>query len=189
MQISKKGIRALGVAESFAGREKAVICGVSMRKDLRIDGAGFGYTTIGGNDATDSVINLVSGFKRDDINVILIGGCVISWFNVLSLSRIFSETGIPVICVTYEESDGLAGHISHHFPGDNERLARYQDLGQRIPWKIKTGYTLFFRAQGLSDTDAGHICEDFTHDGKIPEPVKIARLIARGFMQCTMNSK
>ncbi len=64
MHISKKGIRALGIAESYSGREQSVICGVAMRKDLRIDGIGFGTVTVGGMDATESIISLVDKLEK-----------------------------------------------------------------------------------------------------------------------------
>ncbi len=36
---------------------------------------------------------------------------------------ISQETGIPVICVTYEDSDGLIADISNHFPDDKARIS------------------------------------------------------------------
>jgi hypothetical protein len=38
MHIPKKGLRALGIAESYSGRSVSRLAGVVMRKDLRIDG-------------------------------------------------------------------------------------------------------------------------------------------------------
>ncbi len=92
MHISKKGIRALGIAESYSGREQSVICGVAMRKDLRIDGVGYGTVTVGGTDATDSILSLVRKLKRSDINLLLLGGCVISWYNIIDPLRLLPGT-------------------------------------------------------------------------------------------------
>jgi uncharacterized protein len=187
MHISKKGIRALGIAESYSGREQSVICGVAMRKDLRIDGVGFGTVTVGGTDATDSILDLVSKLKRSDINVLLLGGCVISWYNIIDPSRLNIDLDLPVICVTYEASEGLMEDIEHHFPGDSDRISKYISLGERFPVKIKTGRTIFIRSWGIEDADAAKICDDFTLDGKIPEPVRVARLCARAFMRQRYN--
>jgi Uncharacterized conserved protein len=57
MHLGKKGIRILGIAESFSSRERSLIAGVVMRKDLRIDGCAFGTVTVGGLDATDCIID------------------------------------------------------------------------------------------------------------------------------------
>ena len=179
MHLPKKGLRALGIAESYSGRSCSTLAGVVMRKDLRIDGFCFGMVTVGGMDATDTILKMVHNLKRKDLNMILLSGCVIAWFNVIVPERIFHEAGCPVICVTYEESDGLAGDISYHFPDDNARLAAYRELGERTPVRLHTGQTIFIRAWGISPDDAAHICNDFTIEGGIPEPLRIARLCAR----------
>ena len=107
MHIPKKGLRAFGIAESYSGRTCSTLAGVVMRKDLRIDGFSFGTVTVGGMDATDRILGMVRRLNRSDINLIMLSGCVIAWFNVLDPSRISLETGIPVICVSYEDSEGL----------------------------------------------------------------------------------
>jgi endonuclease V-like protein UPF0215 family len=189
MHISKKGIRALGIAESYSGREQSVICGVAMRKDLRIDGVGYGTVTVGGTDATDSILSLVKKLKRSDINVLLLGGCVISWYNIIDPLQLFKELNLPVICVTYEASEGLLEDITKHFPGDSDRISTYMSLGERFPVALKTGRTIFLRSWGITDADAAKICDDFTLDGKVPEPVRVARLSARAFMRYGYNLK
>ncbi len=184
MHIPKKGLRAFGIAESFAGRTSSTLAGVVMRKDLRIDGFSFGTVTVGGMDATDNILVMVRDLNRLDINVIMLSGCVIAWFNVVDPERISRETGIPLICVSYEESDGLEADIRHHFPGDEERVVAYRRLGGRIPVTLHTGQTIFLRAFGLNLTDAMKLCNDFTHDGKIPEPLRVARLCSRHLVNC-----
>lgn len=185
MHIAKKGIRALGIAESYAGRERSVLAGVVMRKDLRIDGVRYTHVTVGGYDATEQVINLVSSFGRDDIQVILLGGCVISWFNITNPEEVSHQTDLPVICITYEESKGLEEDILFHFPDDIKRLDQYKQLGQRLPHRLANGYTIYIRAAGISPDHAKYICQAFAIDGKIPEPVRVARLMARAFMRCS----
>lgn len=182
MHIAKKGLRVLGIAESFTSREYSVLAGVVMRKDLRIDGISFSRITVGGMDATDGVLAIYRQLKRRDINIILISGAVIAWYNILDPSRVHENTGIPVIVVTYEGSNGIKDDIVHHFPGDAPRLACYESLGERIPLSLSTGYTLYLRSYGIGTADAGKICRDFTFDGKIPEPLKVARLMARAVM-------
>ena len=94
MHIPKKGLRAFGIAESYSGRTPFYLAGVVMRKDLRIDGFAFGNVTVGGMDATDSILGMVRVLDRRDINVIMLSGCVIAWFNVVDPARISHETGI-----------------------------------------------------------------------------------------------
>jgi len=189
MPVLKKGVRVLGVAESYTGRHtgrvRSVLAGIVMRRDLVIDGVAFGTAEVGGMDATDAVLALVRTLERDDINYLMLSGCVISWFNILNPDKIFRETGLPVIAVTYEESEGLGEDIIHHFPDEPERLNAYCRLGTRTPVTLHTGYTVFLRSWGMDVRDAGVLCNAFTRDGKIPEPLRVARLCARavsGFM-------
>jgi hypothetical protein len=179
MHMPKKGLRALGIAESYTGRIRSNLAGVVMRKDLRIDGFAFGSVTVGAMDATDTILQMVRELKRRDINVILLSGCVIAWFNVIDPGRVARETGIPVICVTYEESDGLLEDIARHFPDDDARISAYRQLGERTEVRLHTGLACFIRSWGLAHDDAARFCDDFTCEGKIPEPLRVARLCAR----------
>jgi hypothetical protein len=140
-------------------------------------------------DATDSVIALFRSFSREDINLIMISGGIISWYNIIDPVRVFQETRRGIVIVTYEESEGLEYDISHHFPGDIGRIAAYRNLGSRTPLALPTGHTLYLRAQGVSEKEAGIICSDFTYDGRIPEPIRVARLYARSIMRSDILSE
>ncbi len=183
MHIAKRGLRVLGIAESFSSREYSILAGVVMRKDLRVDGAALSRITVGGNDATEGVLAIYRELHRKDINVILLSGCVIAWFNILDPASIHRETGVPVVVVTYEDSDGLSDDIRRHFPGDATRLARYESLGERAPLSLPTGHTAYIRPFGLPMEDANRLCRDLTLDGKVPEPLRVARLVARAAMR------
>jgi len=179
MHIPKKGLRAFGIAESYAGRTCSTLAGVVMRKDLRIDGFAFGQVTVGGTDATDIIVQMVRDLRRSDLNAIMLSGCVIAWFNIIDPGRIADETDLPVICVTYEESDGLLSDIRYHFPDDTARQEAYLRLGDRQPVNLTADTTIFIRSWGIGYDDAARLCRDFTLEGKIPEPLRVARLCAR----------
>jgi endonuclease V-like protein UPF0215 family len=179
MHIPKKGLRALGIAESYTGRSISNLAGVVMRKDLRIDGFASSPVTVGGMDATAAVLRMVTNLERSDINMIMLSGCVIAWFNIINPAQIVYQTGIPVICVTYENSEGLKQDILHHFPDDTIRISAYMNLGERVPVELHTHQTIYIRSWGLDQRDAAQLCNDFTQEGKIPEPLRVARLCAR----------
>lgn len=179
MHLPKKGLRALGIAESYAGRKDSTLAGVVMRKDLRIDGFCSGRVTVGGMDATGTIIRMIHNLDRRDINVILLSGCVISWYNVIDIDHIAEVSGTPVICVTYEESEGLLDDFRHHFPGDEDRIQSYLRLGEREPIDLGGNRIIYLRVAGIMRADAARLCRDFTLEGKIPEPLRVARLLAR----------
>ncbi|KQC03479.1 MAG: hypothetical protein APR53_05125 [Methanoculleus sp. SDB] len=183
MHIAKKGLRVLGVAESYSGRRSSILAGVVMRKDLVIDGVACTGVTVGGMDATDAVIRLVRILGRSDINCLMISGCVIAWYNILSPDRIAEETGLPVIAVTYEASQGLEDDIGFHFPGDDERMDAYRRLGERLEYQLRTGYAVYLRTACCEPAEAEKITDAFTREGKVPEPLRVARLVARAVMR------
>ena len=180
LHSNKKAIRALGVAESFrAGDRRSVLAGVVMRSDGVIDGFGFGEATVEGDDATKAILRLYRGLKRDDVNLLLLSGCIISLYNVIDVDGLASSSGVPVVALTYRESSGLEGAIRHHFKDGEERIAQYRKLGPRIPVKLRTGYRVYARLAGVSEGDAALVLDSFTLQGGIPEPVRLARLLAR----------
>ncbi len=182
VRVEKKGIRALGVAESFRMDvlEKSCLAGVVMRGDLVVDGFVFGSATIGGDDATDAVVGMFYRLSRNDINVIMLRGVIISFFNIVDLERVYLETGVPVIGLTFKESAGLEEHIKHHFTGDEgqHKIEQYRKVGGRIKTSLKTGATIYIRAAGLDANTATRILDKFTLQGAIPEPVRLAQLLA-----------
>jgi len=178
----KKGIRALGVAECFRRRasRKSILAGVVVRADMLVDGFSFATATVGGLDATEAVIRLYERLGRQDVNVLMLNGCVISWYNVIDLHEVAERTGKPLICVTYEPSPGLEKYFAEYFPGDwRERLAIYERNGPRTCVKLRTGHEVFIRAIGLDEDEAVRVLNKFTLHGRVPEPLRLARLLAR----------
>ncbi|MGB9718389.1 MAG: DUF99 family protein [Thermoproteota archaeon] len=184
VKASKKAIRALGVAESFRkGSVKAFLAGVVMRSDFIIDGFAINRTTISGDDATDSVIALYSSLGRQDINLVMIGGAVISMYNIVDVNRVFEETGKPVLAVTYRPSEGIEEALKKHFPGNWEgKLEAYRRLGPRREVTLKNGFKVFVRNIGIDDYDSRLVLNRFTRFGRIPEPIRVARLLARSLL-------
>ncbi|MDK2974657.1 MAG: uncharacterized protein PWP08_1028 [Methanofollis sp.] len=183
MHAAKKGLRVLGVAESFRGRDRSVLAGVVMRRDRVIDGVGVGEATVGGMDATEAVIALYRGLRRRDVNLIMLSGCIVAWYNVIDPAEVHAATGVPVVVATYEDSEGLEEKIAALFPGDDLRVAAYRRLGNRLPLRLKNGYTVYIRAVGIDQDTAGRVVDAFTLEGKVPEPLRVARLAARAVMR------
>ena len=181
IRLEKKGLRGLAIAESF--RETNVtskLAGVIMRRDFVLDGFVFGHATIGGDDSTESILSMYGKLNRQDISFMLISGLIISMYNIVDIKRLSKECKIPVIGVTYEESKGLDDAIMHHFPNSYEtKIKQYQNLGARIEIRLHTGYDLFVRVEGCESNEAKRLLDAFTLQGSMPEPLRIAQLLAR----------
>ena len=180
LHATKKAIRALGVAESFRpSAKKSTLAGVVVRTDLIVDGFVFGEATVGGDDATRSVLNMFRKLRRADVNLLMLSGCIISRYNIIDLDELARLSGLPVVCLTYNESKGIEGAIRRHFKHPEERLESYRKLGRRTSILLHTGYKAFVRNARISDTDAKRVLDAFTLQGGVPEPVRLAKLVAR----------
>ncbi len=176
----KPGARALGIAESFhKSDERSVVAGVVMRGDLKIDGAGFCWPKIGGTDATAEILSMYCRLSRSDVRAIIIGGTVISWFNIVDLQQLHDETGVPVVSVSYEESKGIKQYLEEYFPSDWMR--RHEILlrnGKRSEIVLDNGLRVFVNTSGIRIQDAKALLNLFSHQGKAPEPVRVAGVVA-----------
>ena len=191
LQIHKRGIRAFGVSESFikSSSKRSILAGVVMRSDLIVDGFSFTTATVGGMDSTQRIIEMYENMKRDDVNLILLNGCVISWYNVVDLNFLAEATGLPLICVTYRESKGLEKFFKELFPEDYERrIEVYHRNGSRREVTLKTGKKVFIRFIGMNLEEAEFILNKFVLVGAIPEPLRVARLLARSLMRSCLGA-
>ncbi|MGY5874446.1 MAG: DUF99 family protein [Candidatus Thorarchaeota archaeon] len=176
----KKGARVLGVAESFHKEDaRSHAIGLVMRGDYRIDGFGLCRPTVGGNDATEQILGMYSRIKRQDIRAWMLGGGIISWFNVVDNVMLHEETGIPVVCVSYYDSEGLDKYLHEYFPDDwQERQKAIEKNGERHSVILNNGYKLFLNTIGMTLKEAKILVNRFTIEGRVPEPIRVARTIA-----------
>ena len=181
LHLNKPGIRALGVAESFRhGQKRSVLAGVVMRSDFVIDGVALGRAAVGGDDATDSVASLYRRLRRNDVNLVIVSGAILSLYNIIDADLLASKTGLPVISLTYKDTAGIEGSIRRHFPeGAERKLAAYRRLGPRTEVRLGTGKRVFVRAAGIGEGVASRVLDLFTLQGSVPEPVRVAKLLAR----------
>jgi hypothetical protein len=156
-----------------------MLAGVVMRADRRVDGLAYARASVGGDDATRAVLEICRRLDRRDINALLLSGTAISWFNIIDLVAVFEEVSRPLICLTYEESEGLEKYLREYFPEPEEKIERYRTLGGREKIRLKTGYDLFVRVHGATVEEARILLNKFTLDGRVPEPVRLARMAAR----------
>jgi uncharacterized protein len=181
LHLNKPGIRALGIAESFRLKERwSVLAGVVMRSDFVVDGVVLGRTSVGGDDATAAIASLHRRLKRNDVNLLMVSGAILSLYNIIDVDLLSAKTKLPVVCLTYKETEGIEDSIRRHFPeGAETKLLAYRALGTRVPVRLKTGHTVYVRAAGMEAVETKSVLDSFTLQGSIPEPVRAAKLFAR----------
>lgn len=183
LHLEKKAIRALGVAESFKKDQRfSTLAGVVIRSDLVIDGFAAGQLKVSGSDGTSSVMKLYRGLERNDINSVMISGSILSLYNVLDIDAIFQELGVPVIALSFNKATAdIAANITTRFPAKiaKSKIAMLDKLGEADKIRLRTGYEVFVRTAGVSQSVSKRLLDKFTLQGAIPEPIRVARLLAK----------
>jgi endonuclease V-like protein UPF0215 family len=185
LHLEKKGLRGLAIAESFRqNSKKSILSGVVMRRDFVIDGFVFGRTTLDGDDATDVILQMYDDLKRPDISYVLISGMIISLYNIIDIKKIHKVLKIPVIGITYHGSKGIEDSIKHHFPNSHHlKIKNYQKLGARREITLHTSSQVYVRKEGCTLHDAKYLLDKLTLQGSIPEPIRVAQLLAKSMLQ------
>jgi endonuclease V-like protein UPF0215 family len=183
----KPGARAVGVAESYRS-DVSTLAGAVVRADRAVERVAFETCSVGGRDATSAIESLLESLDRPDARYVFVAGVALAWFNVLDLHSIHEHADRPVLAVTFEDSDGLEPALREAFDGDelDERLAAYRALPERREIAIDAEEsdadstdTVYVRALGLEREHAAEVVRGFTHERGRPEPVRVAREVAR----------
>ncbi|MCX8193437.1 MAG: DUF99 family protein [Nitrososphaeria archaeon] len=186
LSLEKRAIRVMGIAESFKKgySQDALLAGVVMRSDFIVDGVVLGRCKVGGMDATDSILEMYRRLERSDISALILNGCIISWFNVIDLNKIYRELNLPLICLTYYPSSGIRDYFAKYFHEDwHKRIRVYEENGPRIEAINKNGFKIYLRVVGIDVETAIHLVNKYTLFGKVPEPLRLARLIAHAVFE------
>lgn len=175
----KHGVRALGVAESASPQaDRSTLAGAVVRADGRTDGFGLETCTVGGTDATQAVEEIYHQLGREDIHFVMVAGIALAWYNILDITALHDSLERPIISVSFEESPGLSEAIKEGVENPAPRLEIYQSLPERIPVTLN-GERRYIRWAGCSEDKAREVVQSFTPGGGRPEPIRVARLLAR----------
>ena len=181
IHLEKNAIRAMGVAECYLPiSNKSTLCSVVMRSDLVIDGCNYGLSTVGGDDITDGISLMYKQFHRNDINVILILGSIMSSYNVVDIHYLFNSFNLPIISVSLNSPKNLENNFKRkHSTSWKNKLLINSKNGDNLKINLTTKYFIHAQICGISKTEAQRLLNKFTLQGSIPEPLRIAKLFAR----------
>jgi endonuclease V-like protein UPF0215 family len=179
----KSEFRVLGVDDApfEFNSEKTSIIGVVMRVSGYLEGVIKKDITVDGNDATDTLIEMILNTRhRNQLKALLLDGVALGGFNVININKLYDETLLPIITVTRDEPefDKIKDALQKHF---DDWEIRYKILTVGKLHQITTDYNpIFVKCSGLSIDDAKEIIKLTTIRGVIPEPIRVAHIIASG---------
>jgi endonuclease V-like protein UPF0215 family len=179
----KQQIRLLGIDDSpFSFTDKyATVVGVVMRGGNYLECVLRNQVSVDGDDATFICVEMIKNTRhRKQLRAMLLDGIALGGFNVINIEDIHSNTGLPVITITRDKPDFKKIEIAlkKNFEDWKNRL-NLMKKGQL--YKVETNYNpIFVKCVGLSIDEAKEIIKISTIRGVVPEPIRVAHLIASG---------
>jgi len=165
--------RFLGFDDGF-GFDKAYLVGC-VTAGTYVEGFMVGEIEIDGFDVTDRIIELVRKSKFGiQLKCIFLDGITFAGFNVADVVRINEETGVPVVVVMRRMPDmERIRRALRNLEGFEERIRRIERAGE-----VRRVEGLFVQIVGCGEEEAKTFIRASKLKGKIPEPLRIAHLVA-----------
>lgn len=156
-----------------------VLCCVGMTHD-RIDCIRLSSIEVDGFDATEKLLDMLCGL---DFEAVILSGITFAGFNIIDPYAILQETGIPVVVYSGKSPDSLSmlSALKKHFQDWDRRWGIIERLGPIHQTKPRPSEPpVYFEVLGGSATWAEDVLTSSALVCRVPEPVRVAGLIARG---------
>lgn len=188
MRIIKREIRIVGFDDApFIPRSKGEVpvVGVVFRGGNFLDGVYKTDVEIDGMDATDILIKLINRSKhKEQLRVIMLNGITIGGFNMINISKLYEKTGLPVIAVNRRMPNLKKIKTAlQNFDDFEERWECIEDAGKIHKMKIEKNKNIYYQFKGLKQTEAESIIKLSCTRSLIPEPLRVAHLIASALVK------
>jgi uncharacterized protein len=159
-----------------------VLVGVVFSAPNYVEGVLRTSVAIDGTDATDRILALLGRSPfLDGVRAILLDGIAVGGFNLVDLDRLYEQLRRPIVTVTRRAPDFPAIHsaLRKYFPRDAP--ARWRLVQAHPLFRLSTpeGNPLRVSAVGCTRAEASAVVRRTTVRGNIPEPLRLARLVAR----------
>ncbi len=155
-----------------------------MRGGEWLEGVVRTYVKKDGLDATDKIAQMVSGTKHfGQIRAIMLNGITLAGFNVMDMDRLYERTGLPVIVIMRKLPDMESIKSALMNLSDSEyRYSLISKAGDFIRIESERGEPIYIQIRGLNEEDAIKIVSATAIHSRVPEPVRVAHLIATGIV-------
>ena len=132
-----------------------------------------------GTDAARKLTALISQSKfAQTIQLIMLQGITLAGFNVVDVFALHEKLNLPVLVVARKRSDMAAIQKALlKMPGGLRKWALIEQLGP-----MKAAANVYVQCVGLTLEQATAVVDQFTTAGHIPEPLRVAHLIAGAIM-------
>jgi len=166
----------------FKSKGKDILVGVIFRGGQFIDGLLKTEIEIDGLDATEKIIEKILKTRHKDLRIIMLDGITFAGFNTVDIKEIYEKTKLPVIVVNRKKPDlQKFKSVLKQMPDSEKRLKCVENAGP-ICWVNIKNKRICFQCYGMKKEDASKVIKETSTMSLIPEPLRVAHLIATGFV-------
>ena len=184
----KKEIRVIGIDDSPFNkfdRGNILVIGVIFRGGSWLDGVLSTKVRVDGNNATKKLTEMINKCRfKPQLQCIFLDGIALGGFNVVDIEKLNKKTGLPVIVVIRRKPDIETIKKTLIKINKKNKIKLIEKAGK--PVKINNIYA---QLKGISKGKAKKILDIVCTRSHIPEPVRIAHLIASGIVKGESKGK
>jgi len=158
---------------------KAVLVAVLLR-GLKIENVKITKITVDGLDATKKLAEILSEWR---FAAVLLAGVSFGGFNVIDPAVILGKFEKPVIIIsrTRPDNEAVKRALQNHFEDWKTRWRVFEKLGSVYTVAVLVDEPpIYFETVGAGVEWTRNLIQAMSVCGRVPEPVRVARLIARG---------
>ena len=162
------------------GDAETFVVGLVVRGSSYLEAAYMGLVEVDGTNVTDVIAGLVDVSKqRDQLKAMFLDGLTFAGFNVVDIEALHEATGIPVITVVDKTPSGedILTALKARFK-DWETRWRLLSAPALHRFELPDGAALTCHLAGIGEAEARELVQQTTVRGHIPEPLRMADLIA-----------
>jgi len=182
----KPEIRVLGIDDGkFVPHSKsqALIVGVVFRAGHWLEGVMSTHITVDGMDATENICKMITHSPHyKHLRVVMLNGITFGGFNVVDIKVLQTKTGLPIIGVTSKKPNLTDVRAAlRHLPNSEDRWSAVLNAGELFSVATRGGtQKIYVETVGISKPIAEKVLQLTSTRSKIPEPLRVAHLVASG---------
>ena len=175
----KKEIRVIGIDDSPFNKfkdKKILVVGVVMRGGSWVDGILSTKVAVDGDDSTKKIIEMINKCKfKPQLQCVFLDGIAVAGFNIVDVKELSKKTKLPVIIIIRRKPD--IENIKKTLININkkDKIKLIDQAGNVIQIN-----SIFVQLTGIDLEQARKILKVVCTRSLIPEPIRLAHLIAQG---------
>jgi len=177
-------VRVVGVDDGAFRANKRVqqrtLLAAVLFRGLHVDALRLGRIEVDGRDANEVLVSLLRSLRFD---AVMLSGISFGGFNLVNIAQLAKAARRPVIAVAGERPDNSAVRkaLRMHFSDWPDRWEMVRAAGRLYSFRpLPEEPRLYFEVKGTSPAVAKKIIGSMSMISRLPEPIRVAGILARG---------